>query len=70
MDQAIHILPHMCPQQKEDIEKILSAADDLAAAAVTVAHGGLGYSNFIDTRDQFRTLVSTITNNYRICLKE
>ena len=69
MEKSFRIMPFMCKQQKEEIDQILSAADDIGAAATSVAHG-MGYEQLIQARERFKTLLMNATSNYRIFKQE
>lgn len=68
--KSVRVMPYMCRQQEEDMKKILAGADDIAAAAVSVSTGALGYTHLIETREQFKELLKVIANNYRVCVEE
>lgn len=71
MAKSFKVLPHMCARQKEDFDALLYAADEIGAAATSViAQGGQGYNLLLEARDRFRSILSSMTDNYRICIEE
>lgn len=70
MEKTFRIMPHMCHQQQQDVQTILAAADDIGAAATSVAQGGMGYSQLIDARERFKEIVLCMNQHYRVCVEE
>lgn len=71
MAKTFKFLPHMCKQQREEIESLLHAADDIGAAAVSVAaNSGQGYNLLLEARDRFKEILMECASHYRICLEE
>lgn len=70
MEKTFRIMPHMCHQQQQDVQTILAAADDIGAAATSVAQGGMGYSQLIEARDRFKEIVINMNGHYRVCVEE
>lgn len=71
MAKIFRVLPHMCRQQKEEIDAIMHAADDIGAAAVSVAsNSGQGYNLLLEARDRFKQILLSSASHYRICIEE
>lgn len=71
MEKSFRIMPHMCKQQQEEIQQLLTAADEIGAAATSVAsQGGMGYEQLIRARDRFKTMLMNATTHYRIIQEE
>ena len=69
--KTLKVLPYMCDQQKEEIQAILTAADEIGQAATAViAGGGMGYNQLIEARDRFRQVLISASAHYRICVEE
>lgn len=55
-----------CTKQQQDFEIMMQAVDDLGASALALASGGAqSYSQFVQTRDQFKTLYLEVSKHYR-----
>jgi len=64
-------LPYMCARQKHELEQLLAAADEIGAAATSVAsQGGHGYAALCESREKFKTLLMSMAEHYRICIVE
>ena len=49
-----------------DTEKSTRLVDDLCAAALNLTNGGpMGYTNFIQLRDEFKLHLQTVADSYR-----
>lgn len=49
-----------------DVEKASRLVDDLCAAAISLANSGpLGYSNFIQVRDEFKSHIEKLAGSYK-----
>ena len=71
MAKSFRVLPHMCRRQKEDIDALLYAADEIGAAATSViAQGGMGYNLLLEARDKFKSLLFQMMEHTRVCLEE
>lgn len=70
MEKTFRVMPRMCSQQQQDVQTLLAAADDIGAAATSVAQGGMGYSQLIQSRDTFKNTLDTLIKKYRICVEE
>lgn len=69
--KTFKVLPHMCKQQKQEVSDLMTAADDIGAAATSViAQGGHGYNLLLEARDKFRDMLLHVTQHYRICVEE
>ena len=50
----------------QDCEKSRKLVDELCAAAVSLPTGGyMGYSNFIDARNEFKQHIEKLINSYK-----
>lgn len=65
METSFHIMPLMCTQQKQEIEQLLAAADDIGAAA-SATHNGMGYEQLMKSREKFKDLLMEFSSHYRI----
>ena len=71
MEKSFRIMPRMCKQQRDDINSILEAADEIAAAATSMsALGAQGYSAFVDARDSFRKMAIQLTSKYCLVIED
>lgn len=71
MGKTFKVLPHMCKQQKKEINDLLDAADEIGAAATSViAQGGQGYTLLLEARDRFRQTLVEMMEHTRICIEE
>lgn len=71
MAKSFKVLPHMCKQQKREIDELLSAADEIGAAATSViSQGGMGYSLLLESRDKFKNMLLSMMEHTRICIEE
>lgn len=71
MRKTFKVLPHMCKQQRQEIDQLLGAADEIGAAATSViAQGGHGYNLLLEARDKFRSTLNTMMSHTRICIEE
>lgn len=71
MAKTFKVLPHMCNQQKREIDELLNAADEIGAAATSViAQGGMGYNLLLEARDRFKAQLFTMMDHTRICIEE
>ena len=66
VEKMIRVMPYMCQQQKDELQYLLTAADDIGEAATSVAHGGQGYTQLIEARDRFKNLLVSCSTHYRI----
>ena len=66
--KTFKVLPHMCNQQRHEIDSLLHAADEIGAAAVTA--GAHGYILLVEARTRFREILLEIMQHTRICLEE
>lgn len=49
-----------------DFQKSRQLVDDLCAAALSLPSGGpMGYTNFIQTRDEFKQHIDRVANSYK-----
>jgi hypothetical protein len=69
-NKTFRVMPYMCKKQKEDLEQLLAAADDIGAAATSFSQGGQGYSQLIEARDKFKRTLMSLTTQYRIYQEE
>lgn len=59
--------PYMSPQQQEDCNCLIVAADDMAAAASSFGTGGvMGYNAFIQAREHFHEVLASTSKRYRL----
>lgn len=66
-EKSLHIFPHMCKRQQDDLQAMLTAVDEFGATALALsASSAQGYASFIETRDQIRELIQDIAKNYRL----
>lgn len=71
LHKSFKVLPHMCKQQADEIQQLISAADEIGAAATCVAAlGGQGYERLLEARDQFRSILLDASKRYRIFIEE
>lgn len=69
--KTLRVLPYMCKQQKEEIQAIMNAADEIGQAATSVLAGsGMGYNQLIEARDRFKQILISASTHYRICVEE
>jgi hypothetical protein len=62
----LKIYPPQCEKQQQDAEQILTLIDDMGAAAVGLASGApQAYTQFIESRERFRTSFLEMTKHYR-----
>lgn len=63
---SIKIHEAWCKRQQEDYEMMMTAADDVGAAALALAtNGAQAYTQFIQARDNFKQMYRELNNNYR-----
>lgn len=71
MGKTFKLLPHMCKLQKQEIDNLLCAADEIGAAATSaIAQGGHGYNLLVEARDNFKNKLLGMMEHTRICLEE
>ena len=71
MAKVFKVLPYMCFRQKQEIDELMNAADEIGAAATSViAQGGHGYNLLLEARDKFRNLLLNMMEHTRVCLEE
>lgn len=71
MEKTFKVLPHMCKQQRQEIDSLLYAADEIGAAATSViAQGGHGYNLLLEARDKFKETLLEMMQHTRICIEE
>lgn len=64
---SFKLKPHMCKQQKDELKQLLVAADEIGAAATSVSsQGGQGYEKLVEARDNFKKLLLSTAEHYRI----
>ena len=62
----LKIYPAQCEKQKQDAEQIFNLMEDFVASAVALPNSGaMGYTQFIEARDRFRTSFLEMTEHYR-----
>jgi hypothetical protein len=63
---SIKVYPQNCKQHTQDFDIIMSRVDDVGAAALALAtNGAQGYTQFIESRENFKLMVKEIARNYR-----
>lgn len=63
----LQIYPSMCNKQLEDLDRLLRAIDDFGASTLAIGtQGPMGYTLFIQSRDELRDLVKETAKNYRL----
>lgn len=63
---AIKIYEAGCKKQQDDIQAMMMAVDDLGAASLALASGSAqGYTQFIQTRENFKTMLNDLGKHYR-----
>lgn len=69
--KSLKVFPYMCEQQRTDINLLLEVADEIGAAATSVAtQGGHGYSSLLEARDKFKKILLESAEHYRVCIEE
>jgi peroxiredoxin len=64
--KSITIHEVWCAQQQQDFDTMMRAVDDLGAASLALStHGAQAYTQFIEARDNFKTLFRDIASRYR-----
>lgn len=64
--KSIKVHEAWCTRQQEDYDMMMSAADDVGAAALALAtNGAQAYTQFIQARDNFKQMYRELNNNYR-----
>lgn len=71
VEKTFKVLPHMCKQQTLEMKQLISAADEIGAAATSVgAQGGQGYENLLEARENFKSILEDVHSHYRIFIAE
>ena len=67
LQTPLQIYPSMCAKQLEDLDQILQAIDDFGASTLAIGtQGPMGYTVFIQSRDELRNLVKETAKKYRL----
>jgi len=63
---SIKVYPQNCKRHIEDFNIIMSGVDDVGASALALAsNGAQAYTQFIESRENFKLMVKEISRNYR-----
>lgn len=68
MEKTLVVLPYMCDQQRQEIDDLMNAADDIGAAATI--QGGHGYNLLLQARERFKEMLDETMGHTRICIEE
>lgn len=58
------VVQHVTPKQKQDLELIISLADEMVASALASRNGEQSYMNFLHARETFIGTLLQVAENY------